>query len=120
MEPRSDPPPAPKVATEATKTCCGPSEPFAAQADAEEQLATFCKALGHPHRVHILRFLASQQACFAGEIANQLPVAASTVSQHLSLLKDSGLIRGEVDGPRRNYCIDPNALDLLKRLVAAL
>jgi len=101
--------------------CCtlAPS-PFEAQPEDDARLAAFCKALGHPHRVHILRFLIAQQTCFAGEIADQLPVAASTVSQHLKLLKEAGLIQGEVDGPRRCYCIAPEALSELKALLAGL
>jgi ArsR family transcriptional regulator len=78
------------------------------------------KALAHPHRVAILRFLLAQQTCFAGEIAEQLPVAASTVSQHLAQLKAAGLVKGEVDGPRRCYCVDPEALAQLLALVGAL
>ena len=94
--------------------------PFHPDPDADLRLAAYCKALAHPHRVHILRFLLAQQTCFAGEIAVQLPVAASTVSQHLKHLKDAGLIQGEVDGPRRCYCVAPDALASLQRLVAAL
>lgn len=86
----------------------------------DQQLAALCKALAHPHRVRILRFLLSQDACFVGEIADQLPVAPSTVSQHLKLLKQSGIVTGEVDGPRRCYCVDPKVLTLLKQLVEAL
>lgn len=86
----------------------------------DARLATLCRALGHPHRVYILRFLLSQQACFAGEIAEQLPLAASTVSQHLKQLRDAGLIQGEVDGPRRCYCIAPEVIEELKRLVGGL
>lgn len=56
-------------------------------------------------RVHILRFLLVQRTCFAGEIADQLPIAASTVSQHPKLLKDAGLVRGEVHGPRCCSCV---------------
>ncbi len=70
--------------------------------------------------MHILRFLVAQNACHAGEIAEQLPVAASTVSQHLKQLKEAGLIQGEVDGPRRCYCVDPAVLAELKALVGAL
>lgn len=83
-------------------------------------MAALCKALAHPHRVKIVRFLIAQNACFVGEIAEQLPVAASTLSQHLKLLKQSGLVKGEVDGPRRCYCVDPEALALLKQLVGEL
>ena len=100
--------------------CTSPARPFEARPEEDERLAALCKALGHPHRVHILRFLVSQQSCFAGEIAEQLPVAASTVSQHLSQLREAGLIQGEVDGPRRCYCVDPAVLETLKALLAAL
>jgi ArsR family transcriptional regulator len=94
--------------------------PFAADPDGDARLAALCKALAHPHRVHILRFLLAQQTCFAGEIADQLPVAASTVSQHLKQLRDAGLVQGEVDGPRRCYCVNAEALAALKALVGDL
>lgn len=101
--------------------CCeAPPLAFEHRPREDERIATLCKALGHPHRVHILRFLISQNACFAGEVAEQLPVAASTVSQHLKLLKAAGLVQGEVDGLRRCYCLAPAVLDTLKKLVAAL
>lgn len=86
----------------------------------DTRLATLCKALSHPHRVHIVRFLLAQEACFAGEIAEQLPVAASTVSQHLNQLKSAGLIVGEVNGPHRCYSLHPGALPELKALVSGL
>jgi ArsR family transcriptional regulator len=100
--------------------CTTATAPFTANPADDERLAALCKALAHPHRVHILRFLLAQQACFAGEIAEQLPLAASTVSQHLTHLKEAGLIQGQVDGPRRCYCVDPSALADLRRLVGAL
>ena len=101
--------------------CCDTvAVPFAPDPELEGRLAAYCKALGHPHRVHILRFLLAQESCFAGEIADQLPLAASTVSQHLKHLKDAGLVQGEVDGPRRCYCVAPDALADLKQLVGAL
>ena len=104
-----------------TSSCCDVAgAPFEPRPEEDDRLAALCRAIGHPHRVHILRFLVSQSACFAGEIAEQLPVAASTVSQHLKQLKDAGLITGEVDGPRRCYCVDPAVLADLKTLVAAL
>lgn len=83
-------------------------------------LAALCKAMGHPHRVRILRFLRAQRACFVGEIADQMPIAASTLSQHLRTLKEAGLIQGEVDGPRRCYCVDEAALARATALLAAL
>lgn len=104
-----------------TSACCeAPPSAFEPRPEEDERLAELCRALGHPHRVHILRFLISQNACFAGEIAEQLPVAASTVSQHLSQLRDAGLVKGEVDGPRRCYCVDPVVLGTLKTLLGAL
>ena len=71
----------------------------------DEKLARYAKALGHPARVVILRFLNEQCACFAGNIAEQLPIAASTVSQHLNELKAAGLIQGTVTPPTIKYCI---------------
>lgn len=100
--------------------CTAAADAFQARPEDDERLAALCKALAHPHRVFILRFLLSQEACFAGEIAGRLPVAASTVSQHLSQLKAAGLIVGEVDGPRRCYCVNPDALSTLKSLLEAL
>ncbi|MCO4773396.1 MAG: winged helix-turn-helix transcriptional regulator [Deltaproteobacteria bacterium] len=103
-----------------TSCCASPVTPSRLDPEYDERLAAFCKALGHPYRVHILRFLGAQEACFAGEIADHLPLAASTVSQHLKQLRDAGLIQGEVNGPRRCYCIAPEALEHLKRLVGSL
>ncbi len=104
-----------------TRDCCATAPSNAELKPVEDgQLAGLCHALGHPHRVFILRFLAAQDACFAGEIADQLPIAASTVSQHLKQLRRAGLIKGEVDGPRRCYCIDPDVLGRFKTLVEGL
>jgi len=88
--------------------------------EAEEELAEFAKALGHSARVQILRLLVRKNACVCGEIVDELPLAQSTVSQHLKVLKDCGLIRGEVDGPRVCYCVEPRALRRLKALVGSL
>lgn len=71
----------------------------------EEQLARFAKAMGHPARIAILKFLASQESCFFGDIHEVLPIAKATVSQHLSELKDAGLIQGEIQPPKVKYCI---------------
>jgi ArsR family transcriptional regulator len=88
--------------------------------EADEELATFAKALGHPARVQIVRLLVRRTACICGDIVDELPLAQSTVSQHLKVLKDAGLIRGQVDGPRVCYCNEPRALRRLKALVAGL
>ena len=88
--------------------------------EADQELAEFAKALGHPARIQILRMLVRKDACICGEIVEELPLAQSTVSQHLKVLKECGLIRGEVDGPRTCYCIEPRALRRLKALVGSL
>lgn len=88
--------------------------------EADEELATLTRALGHPARVQILRLLLRRGTCVCGEIVDELPLAQSTVSQHLKVLKEAGLIRGEVDGPRVCYCIEPRTLRRLRVLVAGL
>jgi ArsR family transcriptional regulator len=70
--------------------------------------------------VQILRLLAQKSGCICGDIVDELPLAQSTVSQHLKVLKESGLIRGDVDGPRVCYCVEPRALRRLKALVGSL
>jgi ArsR family transcriptional regulator len=86
----------------------------------DEEIAGLAKALAHPARVQILRLLVRRGTCICGEIVDELPLAQSTVSQHLKILKDAGLIQGEIDGPRTCYCIDPKGLRRLKALVGAL
>lgn len=78
------------------------------------------KALAHPIRVQIVRILARTAGCVCGDLVEQLPVAQSTVSQHLKILKDAGLIQGTIDGPRVCYCIDPEGLRRLRVLVGGL
>ncbi len=88
--------------------------------EADEELAGLCKAVGHPARVQILRLLARREDCVCGDIVDELPLAQSTVSQHLKVLKEAGLIRGEIDGPRTCYCLEPSALRRLRALVGSL
>jgi DNA-binding transcriptional ArsR family regulator len=88
--------------------------------EADEELATLTKALGHPARVQIMRLLVRRETCICGDIVDELPLAQSTVSQHLKVLKDAGLIRGEIDGPRVCYCVEPRTLRRLKALVGSL
>ncbi len=96
------------------------TEALAERLDADEQLARYAKAIGHPARVKILRVLARQRECICGEMVAELPLAQSTVSQHLKVLKLAGLIQGEIDGPRVRYCITPRALRRLRTLVKQL
>lgn len=104
--------------------CCPPAEPNppvpANEDEANELLARLAKALAHPARVAILRMLVRQQGCIVGDIVEVQPLAQSTVSQHLKQLKSAGLIRGEVDGPRVCYCVEPGAVAVFKALVEAL
>lgn len=72
----------------------------------EISLADFAKALAHPARIAILTTLAQKRECICGDLVVDLPLAQSTVSQHLKALKEIGLIKGTVDGPRSRYCID--------------
>jgi ArsR family transcriptional regulator, arsenate/arsenite/antimonite-responsive transcriptional repressor len=74
-------------------------------------IAEFAKALAHPVRIRILKILAEENVCICGEIVDRLPLAQSTVSQHLKELKRAGLIKGEVEGPKTCYCLDRRALD---------
>jgi len=113
------------MTNESTTSCCPPPREVATDValtspEANEELAQLAKAVGHPARVQILRVLASRTACLCGDIVDELPLAQSTVSQHLKILKEVGLIRGEVDGPRVCYCIEPNVLERFKALVAGL
>jgi ArsR family transcriptional regulator, arsenate/arsenite/antimonite-responsive transcriptional repressor len=86
----------------------------------DTELARFAKALGHPTRVAILRRLAAHGECVCGEIVDGLPLAQATVSQHLKVLKQAGLIIGEVDGPRVCYCVNPRAVKRAKELFGGL
>ncbi len=88
--------------------------------EADEELAVLARAVGHPARVKILRLLGRRKTCVCGEIVDFLPLAQSTVSQHLRVLKDAGLIRGVIDGPRVCYCLDLGAMRRLKALIGAL
>jgi DNA-binding transcriptional ArsR family regulator len=113
------------MAIKAEERCCPPGEqgpdtrPIEGD-EADAELATYAKALGHTARVQILRLLVRRTSCVCGEIVDELPLAQSTVSQHLKVLKDAGLIRGDIDGPRVCYCIEPRALRRLKALVGGL
>lgn len=82
--------------------------------------ASMCKALSHPARVRILAHLKEVDCCICGKIVDLLPLAQSTVSQHLKSLKGAGLIRGVVEGPATCYCVDHEMLERFKEMAAAL
>jgi DNA-binding transcriptional ArsR family regulator len=76
--------------------------------------AVLFRALGHPARLAILQFLAGTNSCFTGNIADELPLARTTVNQHLAELKKAGLIQGKIYGSRTNYCLNPKVIKNLK------
>lgn len=82
----------------------------------DQELAAFAKALSHPARISILRFLASANSCISGDISNEIPLSRSTVSQHLQELKKLGFIKGEIDGVKVNYCIDLKRIATIQEL----
>ena len=89
--------------------------------EADEELSALAKALGHPARIRIMRLLVRREACVCGDIVDELPLAQSTVSQHLKVLKEAQDSSGaEIDGPRVCYCVEPRALRRLKALVGSL
>ena len=95
-----------------------PAEPAGPEDDVE--LAAFAKALAHPTRVRILRLLAKKEARMCSHIVDELPLAQSTVSEHLRILRAVGLVRANEAGPCVGYCIVPTRLQRLRQLLAAL
>jgi ArsR family transcriptional regulator len=116
-----------KQTTKADPICCPPAEPQPQTnfpglegPDADDELAKLAKAIGHPVRVRILRMLSRKEARVCSQIVDELPLAQSTVSEHLRILKDAGLIRSSQNGPRIGYCINYDTLRKLKALVAII
>lgn len=110
-----------KRPTKSKTKCCGDEAALSLpEVATAELLAKLTWAIAHPARVRIVRLLLSRTSCVCGEIVDQMPLAQSTVSQHLKILKESGLVQGAIDGPRICYCIDQKILKQLKRLIAEL
>jgi ArsR family transcriptional regulator len=110
-----------------TAICCQPEgqtvELFSAPTEgpaADEELAAFAKAIAHPTRVRILRMLARKEARMCSHIVDELPLAQSTVSEHLRILRGAGLVQANEQGPRVGYCIVPSALKRMKALLEAM
>ncbi len=82
--------------------------------------AAIFKALGHPARQAILRYLSEIKTCVFGDISDELPLSSSTVTQHLKELKKIGLICGTVEGTRTNYCINPSGVKALEKIMVSL
>ena len=72
--------------------------------DKQIRLARYAKALGHPVRVYVIEMLSKQSCCYSGDLSDELPIAKSTLSQHLKELKNAGLIQGEIGAPKIRYC----------------
>lgn len=87
----------------------------------QKKLARYAKAMGHPVRIYVLELLSTQNCCYSGDLSDVLPIAKSTLSQHLKELKDAGLIQGEIEAPRIRYCINQEnwieAKELMKRFM---
>ncbi|MDD3620076.1 MAG: metalloregulator ArsR/SmtB family transcription factor [Desulfobulbaceae bacterium] len=97
-------------------------QPPAAAADTTDinEAASLCRALAHPARIRILRHLLRVDRCVCGRIVEILPLAQSTVSQHLKILKEAGLIRGEVEGPKTCYCVNKTKLSVLQQFIVLM
>ena len=74
--------------------------------DNQKAIARFAKAMGHPIRMYVLELLSKQTCCYSGDLTDVLPIAKSTLSQHLKELKDAGLIQGEIEAPKIKYCLN--------------
>lgn len=97
--------------------------PLTARANSENnqsKLADFCKALGHPIRVEIIKILLEKGECISGDLAEAFDKAHSTISEHLKILKEANLVLGTIDGPKRCYCVNPDALKQMKQLLNLL
>ena len=104
-----------------TSSCCGPESAPAPSAGIDvDDLAALCKAIGHPARLLLLRHLIQHGDCYFGSLADVLPLAASTISKHVSILKDAGLIEGSSDLQRVCYGVRPERLAQLKAMIGAL
>lgn len=104
-----------------TDPCVAPSPASGVvESPDDDTLAGLAKAAAHPARIRILRFLAAQQACITGEIVTELDLAQSTVSEHLRILRQAGLVQGEIEGPRTRYCLNPDRLTALAVGIVAL
>ncbi len=99
---------------------CAPEPAGDVEAPDDERLAQLAKALGHPARVTILRVLTARRTCVTGDVVAELPLAQSTVSEHLRILREAGLVEVDQDGPRSAYCLSRTGLAVLKRGVLEL
>lgn len=81
-----------------------------------QEMAKIAKALSHPARLAIIKYLAEQKTCISGDISNEIPLSRTTVSQHLQELKKAGLIKGTIDGLKVNYCVCNSSMRMVKEM----
>ena len=98
----------------------GPARRGETPTSGDAELARLAKGLAHPARAAIVRFLIQGGTCICGDLVDRLPLAQATVSQHLKALKETGWIKGTVDGPRVCYCVNAKAIERMKALVERL
>ncbi|ALK97692.1 ArsR family transcriptional regulator [Massilia sp. WF1] len=104
-----------------SKSCCPPTTPRVRDTDIDaDDLARMCKALAHPARIQLLRHLIDYGECYFGKLTDVLPLAPSTISQHVSILKEAGLIEGSSDVQRICYCVNQERLQQLKLVIGEL
>ena len=84
--------------------------------DEQKKIARYAKAMGHPIRMYVLELLSKQSCCYSGDLTEELPIAKSTLSQHLKELKEAGLIQGEIEAPKIRYCLNKENWKEAKKL----
>ena len=84
--------------------------------DEQKKIARYAKAMGHPIRMYVLELLSKQSCCYSGDLTDELPIAKSTLSQHLKELKEAGLIQGEIEAPKIRYCLNKENWKEAKKL----
>ena len=86
----------------------------------QKSMARYAKAMGHPVRIYVLELLLKQSCCYSGDLTEVLPIAKSTLSQHLKELKDAGLIQGEIEAPKIKYCLNQENWKIAQSLFISL
>lgn len=110
-----------RTANAHTGECCAPTpaDTLVPPPD-DETLAAMAKAVAHPARLAIMKLLTQRKTCVTGDLVAELPLAQSTISEHLRILREAGLIQGEIEGPRTRYCVNAIGLAILKAGINAL
>lgn len=108
------------TATDVVECCVPPAAETNVAPPDDDTLAAMAKAIAHPARIAILRLLAHRETCATGDVVAELPLAQSTVSEHLRILRQAGLIQGEIEGPRTLYCVNATGLAALRAGIAKL